>query len=45
MLEKLNKGDYIGAAEQFPCWNKGGGEVMMGLVRRRADERNLFLKK
>lgn len=45
LLAKLNKGDYIGAADQFPRWNKGGGQVMKGLVRRRADERELFLKK
>ncbi len=45
LLAKLNKGDYLGAADQFPRWNKGGGEVMKGLVRRRADERVLFLKK
>ncbi|KXZ65978.1 Lysozyme RrrD [Acinetobacter venetianus] len=45
LLAKLNKGDYIGAADQFPRWNKGGGQVMKGLVRRRAAERALFLKK
>ncbi|HHB1665907.1 TPA: lysozyme [Acinetobacter baumannii] len=45
LLAKLNKGDYIGAADQFPRWNKGGGQVLKGLVRRRADERALFLKK
>ncbi len=45
LLEKLNKGDYLGAADQFPRWNKGGGKVMKGLVRRRAAERDLFLKK
>ena len=45
LLAKLNKGDYIGAADQFPRWNKGGGQVMKGLIRRRAAERELFLKK
>ncbi|WP_312056800.1 lysozyme [Acinetobacter courvalinii] len=45
LLAKLNKGDYLGAADQFPRWNKGGGKVLKGLVRRRADERALFLKK
>lgn len=45
LLAKLNKGDIKGAAEQFPRWNKGGGQVLKGLVRRRADERELFLKK
>lgn len=39
----LNAGDYTGAAEQFPRWNKAGGKVLPGLVRRRAEERELFL--
>lgn len=39
----LNAGDYAGAAEQFPRWNKAGGRVLPGLVRRRAAERELFL--
>ncbi|ENX34884.1 hypothetical protein F889_01524 [Acinetobacter colistiniresistens] len=45
LLKKLNAKDYQGAADQFPQWNKGGGKVMKGLVRRRAAERELFLKK
>lgn len=45
LLKKLNAKDYAGAADQFPLWNKGGGKVLKGLVRRRADERALFLKK
>ncbi|ENV08995.1 MULTISPECIES: lysozyme [Acinetobacter] len=45
LLAKLNKGDFIGAADQFKVWNIGGGKVMKGLERRRAAERNLFLKK
>ncbi|OCT28128.1 lysozyme [Pseudomonas putida] len=40
----LNAGDYAGAAEQFPRWNKAGGKVLNGLVRRRAAERELFLE-
>lgn len=40
----LNTGDYAGAAEQFPRWNKAGGKVLPGLVRRRAAERDLFLE-
>ena len=42
LLRKLNDGDYQGAAEQFDVWNKGGGKVMHGLVRRRAAERKIF---
>lgn len=44
LLKKLNAKDYAGAADQFPQWNRGGGKVMKGLVRRRAAERVLFLK-
>jgi len=42
LLRKLNAGDYQGAAEQFDVWNRGGGKVMLGLVRRREQERKLF---
>ncbi len=45
LLKKLNKGDYQGAADQFLVWNKAGGKVMKGLVRRREAEQALFLKK
>lgn len=43
MLRRLNIEDYAGAADQFPAWNKAGGIVQPGLVRRRAAERDLFL--
>lgn len=43
LLKKLNGGDYAGAHGQFKVWNKGGGKVLSGLVRRRADEAALFL--
>lgn len=44
LLRKLNAGDYDGAAAEFPRWNKAGGKVMQGLVRRRAAEQALFVK-
>ncbi|MEW5606510.1 lysozyme [Pseudomonas juntendi] len=44
LLRKLNAGDYAGAAEQFQRWNKAGGKVLAGLVRRRAAEQALFLE-
>lgn len=44
LLRKLNAKDYKGAADQFLVWNKAGGRVLTGLVRRREAERNLFLK-
>lgn len=43
LLRKLNAGDYDGAADEFLKWNKAGGVVLNGLVRRRKAERTLFL--
>ena len=34
--------DYAGAAREFDRWNKAGGRVLNGLVRRRAAERRLY---
>lgn len=44
LLKKLALRDYEGAALEFGKWNKGGGRVLNGLVRRRQDEMELFLK-
>ena len=44
LLKKLNSGDRAGAAKEFDRWNRGGGRVLPGLVRRRAAERELFLE-
>ena len=35
-------GDHAGAAEQFGRWNRAGGRVLAGLVRRRAAEAALY---
>jgi Phage-related lysozyme (muraminidase) len=43
LLRKLNAGDYAVAAEEFPRWVHAGGKPLMGLVRRREAERNLFM--
>lgn len=43
LLQKLNAGDYAGAADEFPRWNKAGGKVLPGLTLRREAERALFL--
>lgn len=43
LLKKLNAGNYIGAADEFPKWNKAKGKVLAGLVKRRAAERAMFL--
>ena len=44
LLRLINAGDYKGAADQFPRWNKAGGKVLNGLTKRRNAERDLFLK-
>ncbi|WP_326902822.1 lysozyme [Kosakonia cowanii] len=43
LLKKLNAGNYRGAADEFPRWNKAGGKALAGLTRRREAERALFL--
>lgn len=43
LLRKLNKGNYMGAANEFPRWNKASGKIMAGLIERRETERALFL--
>ena len=42
MLRKLNYGDYESVPDEMRRWNKAGGEVFNGLVRRRDAEANLF---
>lgn len=44
VCRRFNRGDLAGAAEAFSLWNKAGGRVLPGLVRRRAAEAALFLK-
>ncbi len=43
LVRLFNAGDQVGAAEQFPRWNKSGGKVLLGLRRRRAADRARFL--
>lgn len=43
LLRLLNSGDYTGAANQFPRWNKQNGKVLNGLTKRRKEEQALFL--
>jgi lysozyme len=40
---KLNRGQYESAADEYPKWRKAGGRIVKGLVRRRKQERELFL--
>jgi hypothetical protein len=42
LLRLLNQGDYEGAAQQFPRWNKVNREPWLGLTRRRLAEQALF---
>jgi lysozyme len=40
---KTNRGDFEGAAAEFMKWTKAAGRVLPGLVKRRQDERAMFL--
>ncbi|MEG2347239.1 MAG: lysozyme [Cetobacterium sp.] len=42
LLKKLNAKDYYGTSQEFQRWNKAGGKVLNGLIRRREAERDLF---
>ena len=44
LLKKLNARDYFGAASEFVRWNKAAGKPMLGLTRRRAAERDHFMR-
>lgn len=44
VLLNINKRDFQKAADAFRSWNKAGKKVLKGLVRRREEERRLFLK-
>ena len=38
LVKKLNAKDYAGACEEIKRWNKAGGKVLPGLVKRREAE-------
>ena len=42
LLKVLNAGDYEGVPAQIRRWNKAGGEILDGLIRRREAEALLF---
>lgn len=44
LARKANAGDWRGACDQLPRWNKAGGKVVRGLTNRRAAERELCIK-
>jgi lysozyme len=45
LLALVNKGDMVHAAAQFERWDKAGGKVVAGLLRRRQAEAAEFLAK
>lgn len=42
LLKKLNRGDYVGAAREFPRWCHVHGQVSDGLYDRRLEEQDIF---
>ena len=43
LRKKVLRGDFEGAADEFPGWVFAAGRRLAGLVRRREAERALFL--
>ena len=43
LTRKHIAGDHAGAADEFARWNRAGGRVLTGLVRRREAEQALYL--
>lgn len=43
LRQKVLRGETQEAADEFLKFTKGGGKVLLGLVKRRKDERALFL--
>ena len=44
LLKLLNQGKYTLASNQFDRWIYSKGKVLQGLVKRRKEEKELFLK-
>jgi len=42
LIKRLNAGDYDAVPAQLKRWNRAGGRVLQGLVRRRAAEAALW---
>ncbi|MGL4230893.1 MAG: lysozyme [Casimicrobium sp.] len=42
-LKRHRNGDFAGAADAITWFNRGGGRVLPGLVRRREAEKKLYL--
>lgn len=44
LLKYVNKKEFEKASKEFAKWNKSGGKVLNGLVKRREKERKEFLR-
>lgn len=44
LRSRLNREEYVGAAQEFPKWCWAGGRKIRGLYLRRLREQKLFLK-
>lgn len=44
LLRKVNAKDFIGASNEFLKWDRAGGKPLLGLIRRRQREKELFLR-
>lgn len=44
LLKKLNLGDRLGACKELLKWNKAGGKILGGLVKRRQAEYELCIE-
>ena len=44
LRRKHNRGDILGASQEFLKWNKAGGKVFRGLTLRRQAESDLYLQ-
>ena len=45
LRQKINYGDHAAAGDEFDKWVYAGGRKVMGLIRRRKVEKELFLSK
>ena len=43
LTQRHRSGDFAAAAREFSRWNRAGGRVMPGLVRRRTEEAALYV--
>ncbi len=43
VLKRHKLGNRVGAGNAFLMWNRGGGQILKGLIRRREAERALYL--